>query len=306
MSTNYKKRKQAAHTKKKNPRNMPKEQSRAEKFFEEWLWLITLIAIVLITAAMIIFIPRCDESCNTSASSCKGEETSETGGELPEEEQTTAVSASDVAQLQAPEEGETVAVLETSMGTIKCRLFPDAAPKSVENFTGLIEKGYYDGVIFHRVISDFMIQGGDPTGTGSGGESLWGGNFEDEFDNGLYNFRGALSMANTGMANTNNSQFFIVQSPECSFEEADLVEHGMPAWVASVYKQVGGYAYGDHCLSGATGYLGHTVFGQVFEGMDVVDAINAVPVADTTNYRPTEDVVITRAYLETYSAASAE
>lgn len=113
-------------------------------------------------------------------------------------------------QLDPPKAGEQVAVLDTSMGTIKIRLFPEEAPKTVENFTGLIEKGYYDGLTFHRVIDDFMIQGGDPNGDGTGGESIWGEPFEDEFNTNLINLRGALSMANSGV-DTNGSQFFIVQ-----------------------------------------------------------------------------------------------
>jgi len=145
-------------------------------------------------------------------------------------------------QTAGPIKGEQIVTMETSKGTIKIQLFPQYAPKAVENFKGLIEKGYYDGLIFHRVIPDFMVQGGDPTGTGTGGESVWGGKFEDEFSPNLENLRGTLSMANSG-PNTNGSQFFIVQK-----------EGGTP-W-----------------LDGR-----HTVFGQVFEGMDVVDAITAVP-----------------------------
>lgn len=140
-------------------------------------------------------------------------------------------------QTAAPEAGDQLAILETNKGTIKIKLFPKKAPKTVENFIGLIEKGYYDGIIFHRVIPDFMIQGGDPTGTGMGGESLWGGKFEDEFNPDLKNIRGALSMANAG-PNTNGSQFFIV------------------------------HAEATPWLDGH-----HTVFGQVIEGMEVVDAI---------------------------------
>ena len=100
------------------------------------------------------------------------------------------------------------AVIETTMGTITAQLFPKYAPKTVENFVKLAEKNYYDDVIFHRVIPDFMIQGGDPTGTGRGGESIYGHPFEDEFSEELFNFTGALSMANAG-PNTNGSQFFI-------------------------------------------------------------------------------------------------
>lgn len=113
-------------------------------------------------------------------------------------------------QLEKPADGEEIAVLHTSMGDVRIRLFPDAAPKAVENFKGLINKGYYNGIVFHRVIDNFMVQGGDPTATGTGGESIWGKTFEDEFNTNLINVRGALSMANSGV-DTNGSQFFIVQ-----------------------------------------------------------------------------------------------
>ena len=120
-------------------------------------------------------------------------------------------------QLDLPEIGEKIAVFETSMGTIYMRLFPESAPKTVENFVGLIEKGYYNGISFHRVIDGFMIQGGDPNGNGTGGESIWGGSFEDEFNANLLNIRGSVAMANSG-PNTNGSQFFINQSSEPIFK----------------------------------------------------------------------------------------
>src|SRR5699024_7200751 len=101
------------------------------------------------------------------------------------------------------------AIMHPNKGSITLNLFPELAPKAVENFIGLEKDNYYNGIIFHRVISDFMIQGGDPTGTGMGGESIWGEQFEDEFTSSLFNIRGALSMANSG-PNTNGSQFFIV------------------------------------------------------------------------------------------------
>ncbi len=154
--------------------------------------------------------------------------------ELP----TTDCAESDSAQTACPVAGDTVAKLTTSEGEIFLKFFPTEAPKTVENFTGLAERGYYDDLIFHRVIPDFMIQGGDPQGTGTGGTSIWGKDFKDEFTPQLSNLRGALSMANRG-PNTNGSQFFIVQA-----------EQGTP-W-----------------LDGK-----HTVFGQVFAGMAVVDAI---------------------------------
>lgn len=111
-------------------------------------------------------------------------------------------------QLDMPEKGEEICVLTTNYGTIRMRFFPDAAPKAVYSFKSLALSGYYDGVTFHRVIDDFMIQGGDPLGNGTGGESIWGENYDDEFHENLVNITGAVSCANSG-ANTNGSQFFI-------------------------------------------------------------------------------------------------
>lgn len=105
--------------------------------------------------------------------------------------------------------GATIAVFETTSGTIELELREDLAPKTVENFTKLIKKGYYNGTIFHRVIKRFMIQGGDPTGTGAGGDSIWGKDFADELHpKAMFNKVGVLAMANRG-PNTNGSQFFI-------------------------------------------------------------------------------------------------
>jgi peptidyl-prolyl cis-trans isomerase B (cyclophilin B) len=130
----------------------------------------------------------------------------------------------------------TTATLQTNHGPIAIELFDDDAPKTVENFLKLVRDGFYDGVIFHRVIPDFMIQGGDPTGTGSGGP---GYQFEDEFNDNKV-VRGSLAMANAG-PNTNGSQFFIVTTEAASW------------------------------LDGK-----HTVFGRVTDGMDVVDAISGL------------------------------
>lgn len=157
-------------------------------------------------------------------------------------------------QTRAPAAGDTVAKVVTSKGDVWLRLFPAETPKTVENFTGLAANGYYDDLIFHRVIPDFMIQGGDPDGRGTGGESLWGGTFADEPHEELKNIRGALSMANRG-PDTNGSQFFIVQ--------------------AEATPWLDGYQGGVETC-GTPGKSCHTVFGQVFAGMDVVDAISAV------------------------------
>jgi peptidyl-prolyl cis-trans isomerase B (cyclophilin B) len=171
---------------------------------------------------------------------------------------------------------EKLVLMNTSMGAVKIKLFPELAPKAVENFLTHAEQGYYDGLVFHRVIEDFMVQGGDPTGTGGGGESIYGEPFEDEFSKNLYNFRGALSMANAGPG-TNGSQFFIVQASKVP---DDYIPADGPEEVKTAYKEMGGAPW----LDGA-----HTVFGQVIEGMDVVDAIAAV---ETEGDRPVKDVTI--------------
>ena len=245
-------------------------------------------------------------------------------------------------QFAAPESGTPIVTLHTSMGDIKMMMFPQAAPKAVENFVTHCQEGYYDGVIFHRVIEDFMIQGGDPLGNGTGGESIWGSDFEDEFCSNLFNFRGAVSMANAGYG-TNGSQFFIVQQdaekyPDSQFRVTDENEEGilfnivlqreiyegtmkMNAYAAqpgmtqdklkeyvdglnaginevimggvtdemraefgpavAKYKELGG----THSLD-----FKHTVFGQVLEGMDVVDAV--VKVEKNASDKPNTDVVI--------------
>ncbi len=188
-------------------------------------------------------------------------------------------------QLEAIKSGDLVAVMHTTMGDIKIKLFPEHAPKTVENFTTLAKNGYYNGIVFHRVIKDFMIQGGDPTATGTGGESIWGRSFEDEFTPELHNLCGALSMANAG-PNTNGSQFFIVQAssvPSNMLEQMeDLADNGFPPEITAAYAEMGGTPWLD---------FHHSVFGQVAEGMDVVNAIASVKVGNAD--KPVEDVVIT-------------
>lgn len=186
-------------------------------------------------------------------------------------------------QMAKPVTGETVAVFHTNHGDIAVRLFPEQAPKTVENFTTHAKNGYYNGLIFHRVINDFMIQGGDPTGTGCGGESIWGHPFEDEFSEELHNVRGALSMANAGPA-TNGSQFFVVQAkevPESLLAQMAELRRYFPEEAEQAYREFGGTPHLDYR---------HTVFGQVYDGMAVVDEIAAVVTGGQD--RPLEDVVI--------------
>ncbi len=187
-------------------------------------------------------------------------------------------------QLDRPQKGEPIAIIHTSMGDISIRLFPDKTPKTCENFMTHAKNGYYNGLIFHRVIPDFMIQGGDPTGTGRGGESIWGESFEDEPDIELRHYRGALSMANAG-PNTNGSQFFIVQcgqvDPRLIQQMKGLADQGYPEEVVAAYETAGGTPHLD---------FRHTVFGQVYDGMDVVDAIAAVETGPQD--KPRQDVVM--------------
>lgn len=230
-------------------------------------------------------------------------------------------------QLNKPQKGEEIAVMTTSMGVIKLRLFPNAAPKTVENFKGLIKKGYYNGLTFHRVMKDFMIQSGDPKGDGSGGQSIWGKEFEDEFNANLLNIRGAVAMANSG-ANTNGSQFFINQTNKSAFKGWEyyqeyykqykvfydkyyklnsnvfLEQYGLcmdmtriTDEVKKIYNENGGNPTLDGAYDLAS--RGHTVFAQVFEGMDVVDKIASVPVDGTTN-KPTSAVTVTKMELVNY------
>ena len=179
--------------------------------------------------------------------------------------------------------GDTVAVLHTNMGDIHIKLFADKAPKTVKNFVTHAKNGYYNGLIFHRVINDFMIQGGDPTGTGMGGESIYGSSFEDEFDPSLHNLRGALSMANAG-PNTNGSQFFIVQAktvPDNMIDQMRSMPDSFPEDIVDFYEKNGGTPWLD---------FRHTVFGQVFDGMDTVDKIAETEVGAAD--KPVEDVII--------------
>lgn len=260
-------------------------------------------------------------------------------------------------QLELPEVGEEIVILKTSMGDIYMRLFPDSAPITVANFVALCKNGYYNGLTFHRVVKDFAIQGGDPEGNGTGGESVWGEDFEDEFNANLLNIRGSVAMANAG-PNTNGSQFFINQNSkadsksELDFEtlckefkklyedqlaenyEQYVAQYGktfkeqyptaadyvdayiegyiganilrsdkVPDEVWELYEEQGG----NITLDGAWKTEGgHTVFAQVFKGMDVVDAIAAVEVDTNNNDKPLTDVIIESAVVTAFTADMVE
>ncbi len=245
-------------------------------------------------------------------------------------------------QQEMPQVGDTVAIMHTTKGDIYIRFFPEAAPKAVENFTTHAKNGYYNGLTFHRVMKEFMIQGGDPKGDGTGGENIWKTEgFDDEFDKKLLNIRGSLAMANSG-PKTNGSQFFINQAGPAgtadqlkqqfdyaaqmkqyeSYYEQYVTMYGdsfaeyypdvqsfvdanggitpdsrlVPDAVWDLYAKVGGNIHLDGAWR-STG--GHTVFGHVYQGMDVVDAIAAVEV-DAETSKPKEDVKITSIEITTY------
>jgi cyclophilin family peptidyl-prolyl cis-trans isomerase len=161
----------------------------------------------------------------------------------------------------ADQKGKEIVVIETSMGNIEVSLFHSKTPKTVENFEGLAKKGYYNGVTFHRVIDNFMIQGGDPTGTGGGGASIYGKDFEDEISPDLkFDKAGLLAMANRGPG-TNGSQFFITLAPT--------------PWLNT------------H----------HTIFGEVVGGMDVVKAIGKVQTSKPGD-KPLTPVVMKSVHLK--------
>lgn len=220
-------------------------------------------------------------ACGTASDETTGtkEEKNKTETESANEQTVEVESLRQISD--AENEDYPTVELVTSMGTITLELYPDVAPKAVENFITHGKNGYYEGVMFHRILKDFMIQGGDPEGTGAGGESIYGKDFEDEFSPKVMHFRGALSMANSG-ANTNGSQFFIVQNPTIDENlQAQMKEAQFPEELIKAYADHGGTPWLD---------FKHTVFGQVIEGMDIVDKIAAVEV--DAQGKPTNPVTI--------------
>lgn len=185
----------------------------------------------------------------------------------------TAVQSSEV-QFAGVADGATTVTMETSSGTIRFVLYPEYAPLAVENFCTLAQQGYYDGTGFHRIVNDFIIQGGD--GTGTGGESIWGIPFHTERSNYLRHYSGALCMAAAdGESDTHLSQFYIVATPAATLDETllqQLLDAGWRQAAVDAYAQAGGAPHLDNV---------DTVFGQVIEGMDIVDKIAATSLDDT-------------------------
>lgn len=242
------------------------------------------LGIMLLCGAMAISLLGCSSDKNKEEGATTPTPTVTESGQVEEEqveEPTLTEDAKKIYQFEEIKKGDVVAeIMVKDFGTIKIKLFPKEAPKAVENFTTHAKEGYYDGVKFHRIIDDFMIQGGDPLGTGFGGESIYGTPFEDEFSSDLYPFRGALCMANSG-ANTNGSQFFIVQADQ---EQANLLQDLAKEYYNLSFIDYVKKAYGvvlseselnSFLTYGGTPWLTrkHTVFGQVVEGFEVLDDI---------------------------------
>ncbi len=214
--------------------------------------------------------------------------------------------ADTVLNYTAPEQGDQIVVMTIAgYGDVTFRMFPDVMPKAVENFVSHAENGYYDGVIFHRVIADFMLQGGDPTGTGRGGESIWGGKFDGGTSSQLIHVPGALCYANSGGTATDDSQFYVVTGTEGWTDEAlDSYQNNalfeanygyQPSYSADareLYKQYGGTPHLDG---------GYTVFGQVIDGLDIIYALSYADTDD--NNRPLEDIVIEKMTVTEYDGS---
>lgn len=199
----------------------------------------------------------------------------------------TSKSDASIANFTAPEDGEQIIIMNIKdYGEVKIKLFPEYAGKGVENFVEHAKEGYYDGLTFHRVIIDFMIQGGDPLGTGTGGESIWGGKFDGGTDSHLIHAAGAVAYANSGSTATNGSQFYIVTGTvygESDLDEIDAYyQLGLSDEAKKLYTTVGGTPWLDG---------DYTVFGQVFDGLDVIFEIQNVA-TDAGNNKPLEDVVM--------------
>ncbi len=212
----------------------------------------------------------------------------------------TILEEKEFTQLDAPVKGDLVAIVKTNKGDIKIKFLPEIAPKAVKNFVEHSLNDYFDGLTFHRVVEDFVAQSGDPTATGTGGESIWGVDFVNEINTNARHFAGAVAMANNSNNVSNGSQFYFVDNvavneqmiaefdslaadPEQWIDEANGIKAGdlFPAEVIDAYKEIGGTPFLD---------FGYTVFAQTYEGLDVIDAITAVE--RDANDKPVEDVII--------------
>lgn len=277
------------------------------------------ISIVFILLTCLLILTGCEQNQGTnvinSATTIPQAQNNNKKNNIPDKKQSKPVNfvenfdykTAAEKQMSLPKDGEMVAIIKVKgFGEMKVKFFEDVAPNAVANFTTHAKNGYYDGLIFHRVINEFMIQGGDPTGTGFEGESIWGEGFGTELSQSAAPYRGSLCMAMSSQPNSIGSQFFITQANYSKDMEDMMKKGGYPEGLLEQYRKYGGYF---------SLYLQYTVFGQVFEGLDVLDKIAAVktesvPVvidgvsygAGTQDDKPVEDVIIEEIEITTYKA----
>ena len=265
-----------------------------DKKFKIICGLISGVVILAIIVLMIIGIVNSNKTNTTSSSNTSKSSTSKNesqSNEVKEEKKMTDIDYAKAAekQMSLPEKGEEIAIIKVKgFGTMKAKFFPEVAPKAVENFITHSKEGYYNGLTFHRVINDFMIQGGDPLGTGTGGESIWGEGFGPELDYEYVPYRGSLCMAMSSLPNSIGSQFFITQA-KFSEKNNNVWSSSFPVPLMKQYKEHGGYL---------SLYMQYTVLGQVYEGLEVLDSIAAVETDQ--NDKPKSDVIIESITISTY------
>lgn len=254
-------------------------------------FLVKTVSLVLAAALCAVSVTGCgSKSKSPGATMYKGSSRAETydiNGD------TTAYS--DIANYTLPESGEEIVVMTIKdRGTVKIKLFPDLMPRACANFAGLAVQGYYDGLSFHRVIADFMIQGGDPEGTGRGGESVWGGRFDGGTSDYLYHVKGALAYANSGATIYDGSQFYIVVGQVFTddevFDKYKNSDFNYTEKAKSAYFEDGGTPWLDG---------DYTVFGQVFEGLEIIEDVCNNTAVDSSD-KPLDDVIIEKIELVTY------
>lgn len=255
-------------------------------------------ALVLATACTLTFSAACQKSedttfteeTNTQIENTDTNEQSSNSGEVPamDELVSSTVDGADADyQVAPPKAGDTIVTISfKDYGDVKIKMFEKEAPLAVTNFITHAKNGYFNNLTMHRIIPNFMIQGGDPNSDGTGGESIWGTEFKNETVEYLNVIRGSLCMANAG-PDTNGSQFFITQAQNADLSTAG----GLTELQTKMYENYGGCPW----LTG-----GYTVFGQVYEGMDIIDIISAV---ETDGYdAPTTPIVISNVTVSSFES----
>lgn len=253
-----------------------------------------LVAAVVSVAMLAAVFTGCgDDEDSSAGTATQSEGSSEKSDNSEQKDSSESDSEAKIMNFTPPEKGEEIIVMTIKdRGDIKIKLFPEQASKGVENFVGHAKDGYYDGLIFHRIIKNFMIQGGDPLGTGMGGESIWGDKFDGGTSPDLNHVAGAVAYANSGSTATNGSQFYIVTGE--TYDKAELTQ-----------LEAQGFSWSDEAMTAYENYGGapwldgsYTIFGQVFDGLDIVFEIQNTETG--AHDKPEKDVVIEKVSVEKY------